>query len=114
MFLVLVILCNFVSAKIMETGVNVYKYFSDKIILQKILNDIIPQGLKGDDLHLKKVCRSYNNNSQNMPYDLAMTLLKYVRKIMKDCDIKQIQSKYGVSYMVINNFFADLQDVLVN
>ena len=107
-------LCNSVSAKTMKTGVNVYKYFSDKMILQKILHVVIPQGLKSDDLNLKKACRSYNNNSQNMSHDLAMTLLKHVEKALKHQDIKQIQSKYDIlaKNVVIKEFFDELQDVL--
>ena len=49
---------NLVSAKAMKSSLNIFNLISDKMILEKILNAKISEGLKSDDINFKKACKS--------------------------------------------------------
>ncbi len=105
---------NLVSAKAMKSSLNIFNLISDKMILEKILNAKISEGLKSDDINFKKACKSFNADSQNMPRVHIVTLLNHIEKSLKGLTTKEIKAQFDIlaNRTSIKYFFAEVRKIL--
>ena len=98
----------------MKSSLNIFNLISDKMILEKILNAKISEGLKSDDINFKKACKSFNADSQNMPRVHVVTLLNHIEKSLKGLTTKEIKAQFDIlaNRTSIKYFFAEVRKIL--